>query len=499
MSGWNEGYVTDVAYMPGWYPQQSPTMMALACMMGNVKTPMPAGDDPVSVLELGCGYGYGALVLAASNPAWRVTAVDFNPAHIASAREWAAAAGLTNITFLEANLATLAEDAASRAIPDADFVTLHGLWTWVPDAVRAGIVRLLRDKVRPGGAVHVSYNALPAWGEAIGVQRLLREAGLRRAWRSDRQAEAGLEVVQSLVAAEARQLSRSPLVASLLQHLDAAPTAYLAHEYMNEHWAPCFMADVAAAFSEAKLDWVASADLTENFPELMLSEPQRAVSRSFDDPIMRELIKDMCLTRSLRHDVFVRGARRTDNAARNAALMDVTISLAIDPDDLPLEAEMPAGKAELNPQFYKPIVLAASLGPARVGDLLQLPDLMGRRDNPAELIGILVGLNLAHVVLRPDAEPSGDALRFNRLAMRRLSQSEQLGRLLGLASHRIGGGIQASVLDLLVIQHLVIGDSSMDDLVRLLDPPPDKQDAVRQALDRSLHGRIPMLRAAGVV
>ena len=72
------------------------------------------------------------MLLAASNPAWRVTAVDFNPAHIATARDWAAEAGLTNITFIEADLTTLAEDAAGRSIPEADFVSMHGLWSWVP-------------------------------------------------------------------------------------------------------------------------------------------------------------------------------------------------------------------------------------------------------------------------------------------------------------------------------------------------------------------------------
>ena len=46
---------------------------------------------------------------------------------------------------------------------------------------------------------------------------------------------------------------------------------------MNAHWSPCFHADVAAALTGAKLGWVASADLAENFPELTLTEPQRAV------------------------------------------------------------------------------------------------------------------------------------------------------------------------------------------------------------------------------
>src|SRR5262249_39648231 len=102
MSGWGGGYVTDVTYMAGYYRHQSPSMMALACQLSGVVSPMPGPDDPVSYLELGCGQGLGALILAASNPRWTVTAIDFHPAHIATAREWAATAGIDNISFVEA-------------------------------------------------------------------------------------------------------------------------------------------------------------------------------------------------------------------------------------------------------------------------------------------------------------------------------------------------------------------------------------------------------------
>src|SRR6185312_16295901 len=183
----------------------------------------------------------------------------------------------------------------------------HGLWSWVPKAVQDGIVRLLRDKVRPGGAVHVSYNALPAWGGSLGMARLLRTAGRQLAWRSDRQAEEGLKFVRDLHAAEAMQLRRSSMATAVINRLDSLPTAYLAHEYMNDNWAPCYHADVAAALSGAKLDWVASANLTENFPDLTLTAEQRTLAQKFDDPLLRELIKDLCLDRTLRHDVFIRG------------------------------------------------------------------------------------------------------------------------------------------------------------------------------------------------
>ena len=330
MSGWGGGYVTDVTYSVGWYRQQSPVMMALASVIGGAAAALPTGDDPVMMLELGCGLGYGAMALAASNPNWSVTGVDFNPAHIAGAREWAAEAGLTNITFIEADLSRWEENPLLRGLPEMDFVTMHGLWTWIPPSAQSGIVRLLAQKVRAGGLVHVSYNALPGWQDRIGAARVIREAGLRFAGRSDQQAREGLRVMGDLITAEA--LYGKP-VSILVKSLAAASPHYLAHEFMNMHWAPCFITDLAAALSDAKLEWVAAGNLAENFPELMMTEPQREIFNRYSDPLMQELIKDMCLPRSLRHDVFVRGARRINLDERAAILMDVSLTLAKLPDE----------------------------------------------------------------------------------------------------------------------------------------------------------------------
>jgi hypothetical protein len=259
--------------------------------------------------------------------------------------------------------------------------------------------------------------------------------------------------------------------------------------------------DVAAALAEAKLEWVATANLIENFPELTLTDEQRPLFRQFDDPLLRELIKDHCMERLLRHDVFVRGARRISPRQRDAALLDLWIGLNIRPQDLPLQAEVPAGKAELNPRFYQSIVQALAEGPRRVGDLLQLPALEGTRDNPAELVGMLVGGELAEPVLRPDAPPSPVARRFNRVAARRLIQTEPVGRPVGAASHRLGTAAPASVLDLVVLEQTLSDAGDPDAIARFLAGVVSVTDTdrLRTVLAGCIERRLPRLRAAGVL
>ena len=279
-------------------------------------------------------------------------------------------------------------------IPQADFVTMHGLWSWVSDEVRAGIVRLLATKTRPGGLVHLSYNALPAWQGALGMQRLIYETGIRAGGRSDAQAQAGLALARDLKAVESKYLTESSMTRDLLDTTVAMSTEYLSHEYMSAHWAPAFHADVVAALAGAKLDWVSSVNPMENFPELMLTPEQREVMNRYKDPILRELIKDMCLPRQLRHDVFVRGARRMYNEQRDAALSRLTVMPIVSPGELQTEIRVPAGMAEVG-DTLKGMMVAAMRGPATIGELLAL----GGGKNPAELVSVLVGSHQCQIAV----------------------------------------------------------------------------------------------------
>jgi SAM-dependent methyltransferase len=498
---WGGGYITDIAYLPGYYRHQAPLHLNLACLLGGVAGIEIGPTTRLSYLELGCGQGFGALMLAASNPGWQVTGIDFNPAHIAAARALCAEAGIANARFIEADLAGFADSPIGRDLPEADVVTMHGLWSWVGDAVRAGIVRLLGDKLKPGGIAHVSYNALPAWQGALGMQRLLLEAGLRAGGSSDRQVAAGWELVRALGEANAPHLRDGSLVQSLTEYSKAAQVAYLAHEYMNASWRPCFHADVVRALAGAKLDWVASAQLLENFTPLTLGAEASALAARFDDPVMRELIKDMFLARCLRQDVFVRGARRLANAERDAALAEVMLALQPQEAEFAWEFEAPTGQARFEREFFGPIVAALAEAPQRVGALLALPGLR-RRDNPGEVVGMLVGTHQAFPVVGPPAEPDAAVRRLNRAAAKRLVRPHNFELGMALAASGTGSPLPCTMLDLYIAARL--------DADGVADPagwakelgasqPQHELDRLRDFIERILVERAPVWRRLGVL
>jgi Predicted methyltransferase regulatory domain/Methyltransferase domain len=496
---WSNGYVADIAYIEGFYLQQSPARLALACLSSNIAADLPEPDDDACYLELGCGCGIGALVTAASNPGWQVTAIDYNPAHIAIAAGLARAARLDNIRFVEADLTQLAGSAQADAIPAADFVSMHGMWSWVSNDVRAGIVRLLATKMRPGSMLHVSYNALPAWQGAIGMQRLIYEAGLRSTGRSDAQAEAGLALGREIKAAGGKHLAESPLASDLLDSTTGMSTEYLSHEYMNAHWAPAFHADVAAAMAGAKLDWVASANPLENFAELMLKPEQRALVDRYTDPTMRELIKDTCIERQLRHDVFVRGARRLRNEERDAAIRRLTVVPLITAGELQTEIRVPAGRADIGGPL-KSMMAAAMRGPATIGELLALEP---GRSNPTELVSLLVGSHQCQIATRPDGAQPESANRLNRVFGARISSIVEPRTPGGLASGRLGTGFSTPPLVQFIANRLLNGEREDNAKAWIealsADVVPEKHDTVRSVVHAAIEQRVPVLRQLQIV
>ena len=444
MPSWTAGYVSDIEYTPGFYREQTPAFLSFACLLNGFE-PMPSADG-LACCELGCGQGVTANLLAAANPASRFHAVDFNPAHIARGRAMATAAGLSNITFLEASFAALADSD----LPPFDVVTLHGVYSWVGAETRRAIVAFLARHLKPGGLVYLTYNSLPGWTEGLPVQRLLHEVGTLVADRSDRKIAQAVAFARDVQAAGSPYLTDNDVFEHVLKTLHAGEAEYLAHEYLGENWRPMFHADVARELAPAKLAFVASGSLVENFPGLTLTPAQRDLLDRIGVPEVRETLKDFFMRRMLRKDVFVRGARRLPPMRQRALLRDIRLALVVPPARASLTVAIPGGEAALEPTAYGAIFAALAERPHSVGELLALPDLAGRTDiEAAEIAGILIGSAQAFPIA-DDCAPNpaaADAMRRLNHAIAEQAVFARGNTRLGLATPLLGTGVYASALE----------------------------------------------------
>jgi SAM-dependent methyltransferase len=480
VSDWTGGYVADIEYLPGFYRELAPAHLDAICLVNGIQPPDRA--DGFEYCELGCGSGSAVSLLAAAVPEGRFVGIDFNPAHIARGKALARAAGLSNLTLHECSFEQALEPGGPH-LPQFDYITMHGVYAWIGRDSQRAILRFLDRFLKPGGVAYVSYNALPGWTQAQPLQRLLREIAMLSPERSDRQIADALAFAQAVHEAKSPALAAPDLVGNLQKELDRGQVAYLAHEYLNGHWQPLYHVDVARDFAEAKLAYVGSGTVFENYPPLCFEAPQKALLDQIKVAPLRETLKDYFLQRSFRRDVFVRGARRLTEKQRDALLSDVTMVLSTSPDFVRMSVKVPAGEAALEPRTYDPVFAALKEGPQGIGDLLARANKEAPTTaTPAELLGMLLGSGQAHPLVA-DAPQAKPALGFHRAV---LAACAAEGRpTSALPASKVGTGLHMTLIELLAIEGLLNG-------------APEDGEALARAGWRSLAARGDKLRKDGV-
>lgn len=518
MSDWGGGYVTETEYLPGYYREQAPAHMALACLLNGVAPPALGPD--FAYCDLGCGPGRTVALLAAANPQARFHGVDFHPAHIARGRETADQAGLGNLHFHEASFADLADGDGADALPDFDVVALHGVYTWVSEENRAAVVRFLARKVKPGGMVYIGYNAAPGWTPVMPLQRLLLEHAGQTPGNPEERVVAALDFARRLRGAGAGILGdvdslvgfrNGVAVVSEQEHYN-----YLSHEYLNAHWRPLYHQDVARDMARAKLTYAGSATLLENFPDLTLSPQQRELLAEIKDPALRETFKDYCANRPFRRDVFVRGARRLTAAERDRRLSSGLLHAAVSREECSHVIKAPAGEAAVDKARYGAIFDALARGPRSVGDLQQAAasaDSPAAPPSPAEIAGLLTGSRQTFfcdgAATTLNAPMEAAALRFNRQAAAAAAESLQ-HKMTSFAAPACGSGVHVSLVETLLYDALVHGAAENAEAVTAwalermaaAGGPPATENPNRAALQDSLGwclaNSLPLWRRLGI-
>lgn len=440
MTDWTGGYVSDIQYTTGFYRELSPLYLNYAAALNGVHAPDP--NRPFTYCELACGQGFGTNLLAALHPHAKFVGIDFNPAQIANAKALAEEAGLDNVDFRDESFEealALPEDA----LPQFDFITLHGIYAWISEENRRYIADFIEKKLKPGGLVYVSYNCMPGWAPMAPFQRLMREHANLHPDRSDEQVSAALSFMESLKDAEARYFTQNPSVGPRMKGMADKDRHYLAHEYLNGYWQPLFHTDVVRELSAAKLTYVASASLLENFDALSLPPKVREIRAEIKDPAFRELIKDYAINQQFRRDIFVKGRRSLTEIENRAAMREMRFAPLKLRDDMTFKFQTALGEASGQAEVYGPVCDGLSEGTTRLGDLTGSVGDLGRT---SQALAALTSSSQAHPVLTgADEATRKAATRLNRAVARRALLGEAYRYL---AAPAIGNGLAASDVEL---------------------------------------------------
>lgn len=416
---WTAHYATTVPYTLGYYRSLSPTMIDAALESRGWRAPDLRGA--LNYCELGMGYGVSLLAHAACFPHMHFYGNDANPIHANYAREVARDAALDNVTVFDDTI----EELLDRDLPPMDFIVLHGVYTWVSADCQRAIARFIHKHLRLGGAVYVSYNAMPGWAALMPLRDLLRQHGWRmsaQAASPDQRMRESIHFVDQVEALGSTYFSENTQVPALLSQLRGASSAYIAHEYFNPEWGPKYFHEVAAAMGEAGLGYAGPANLEHHVEAAVLSAEQRHHLASVQDMVMRETLFDVFISRRLRCDLYTRGACALLPRERESRLLTRRWQLVDARNGIVLKRPSPREEGVPGVGQCHAVLDALALGAASLAELLSQPAL-------AELgftgllhaLHLLSGLGHVQPALSPELAHAARATvqRFNAVVLAR--------------------------------------------------------------------------------
>lgn len=428
-------HYAELEYTAGYYHEPGPAHLRFCGLIAGVDVAVPKAP---TYLELGMGQGVSLAVHAAASEGdfW---GVDINPAHVENTR--ALAASFDGAMHLDAQ--DFETFAARDDLPLFDVITLHGVWSWVSDASRRVIVELIRDRLKPGGVVYLSYNCQPGWASRSPVRHLLKLGHAARPGQDPEvRIEAALEFMEDVAAADSRFFAENRPAASHAASLRKVGPQYLGHEYLNADWHVPYFSDVAEALSAADLGFVTSARLLDRVNAIHLPPAGVALMDRQKDPVLRESVRDFLVNQQFRPDVFAKDARTLSPAEQTARLDAQAFVLACGLDEIDFQLTGAQGEVVLSEATYGPLALALAsddFRPKSTTDLLAAPGVSGLRRN--DVIAALINL-VGMGVLRP-AQPFTPDVRarcdaWNRLVLDRAVTGPHLKHM---ASPVTGGGV----------------------------------------------------------
>jgi len=313
-----------VAYPSYAFPQTHPGRLAAQAKLFGLD---PAPVATARFLELGCSDGGNLIPMALDLPDATFVGVDVSGVAIARGRAAADALGATNLTLLEADVAALDHKALGRF----DYIVAHGVYSWVPPAVRDGLLETFRACLRGDGVAYVSYNAKPGAYLRAPVRDVMRRAtrGIDDPDERVRVARAALDLTARSLSAGQHQRG---LIREYADRLRDRSDFGVFHDELADVNEAFYLEEVVEHAQRHRLEYLSEADLHEtahgNHPDEVMDALDELAG---DDELDREQQLDHLVLRGFRQTLLRRRETRRSDRPRPETLDDLYASAEISP------------------------------------------------------------------------------------------------------------------------------------------------------------------------
>jgi SAM-dependent methyltransferase len=504
--------MTDINYTLGYYPELNHLRYQWALAFANTKTTIAR-----NVCELGFGQGLSFAIHAVTQSNTTYWGTDFNPAHAAHAQSLVDAAGVSAHIF---DL-SFEEFCQKPDLPEFDFISLHGIWSWISDDNRHVIVDFIRRKLKVGGGVYISYNTQPGWAAMVPVRKVLTQY-------VEKMGDAGQTVLgrvnssmnffEQFLELKPNFIKVNPAVEERFKKLKTQNPSYLAHEYFNRDWHPMPFSDMADYLEHAKLNYVCSASILEHLEGFNFTPEQIKFLREIPDVTFRETMRDMLNNQQFRRDYWVKGQLNLNSLQRKEQLLNKAVILCTARNEISMKMSCGLGEAELKVSQYQPLLdILAQYKAMHLFEIMQNIEKNALPISETQLIEMCsVLIANGNLQIAQELEPSliKSTNKLNQHLLNLARSSADIGIL---ACALIGGAIPVPYLDQLIILMHNEGKQNAPDIEngiwqilqqqnqrlisqgKTLESEADNRTEIQKAIELFLHNKKVMYENLGFI
>lgn len=259
----------EVLYPSAPFAQTHPGRLATLAILFGMD---PAPIHRCRVLEMGGGDGGNLIPMAFENPASQFLGLDAAGLAIRAGNQEIATLGLANVRLEHMNIMD-----AGPELGTFDYVICHGLYSWVPEAVRDKLLALTKAVLAPHGVAFVSYNALPG-GRVRQMFRDMMLFHLGAATELDARIKGAREVVQWFQASQPSEGESSVFQSQVDSIMERQPQV-LYHDELGTEYHPVYFHEFAAHAARFGLQFLSEANYHDMQPGRLLNTVVAEIDR----------------------------------------------------------------------------------------------------------------------------------------------------------------------------------------------------------------------------
>jgi SAM-dependent methyltransferase len=293
----------------------------------------PAPLSSCRVLELGCGDGANLIPIAFQWPQSEFVGLDLSEQAVARGNALIGRMGLKNIVLRAYDIMDV-----SNQFGAFDYISAHGVYSWVPDPVRTKILSILHDTLSPHGIGYVSYNCYPGC-HSRDIAREIMRYHVRGVADPQQRVRQGRAVLTLMAEASAEDSIYGFELRNQVNRIKDIDDQVLFHDDLAEVATPFYLYEVAEAAASHGLQYLSDAAFSlSRFERLPALARKQLALIPEDDAVERDQYADFIEGRSFRQSLFCHSAVKLQRKIDPRFIRGLHLATSAAPKDGPIDA-----------------------------------------------------------------------------------------------------------------------------------------------------------------